>query len=825
MNRFFWSFTLLVSFPAHIFAGVYLGELLPNPAGDDTIGEYIDIRNTGCSEVDIGGYELRDLQKAYTFPSPTFISSKSTMRFAYATTKISLNNSGLETITLKNSGWGIVDSYSYSGAQQDNIVLMIPHADDDCTPPAPIESTGAEIPPPMEEGSTWSGVIDPIIESTWVTLPDGTWSTSSWVTLILTWSDMGSWTIQTESSGSTAATWWVTPPEIPPIPEIGTWTGTTPEPNTWTRVDEHSSSWGLEEEGIISTETGILVATEMYYSDEDANNRIDTLEIVYPYMLTWTVNTWAIFLYSRSGGLSVERINTLTGYILSGSLSGNTLLLTIREWDLEKLELHITDSTTSDLRLKSLWDLGFRSMWWLMPESFYLTSSFENYTNVIYKEYYYEEEESSWDNTESPSNTWEEEALIHFPEIFPTLQSPTNASYFSGEFLCDTSPCRINMTFTHMFSSGFSLHDYTCHFGTGELLSIDTDCNPDTYYFTSSWNIVLDLLSRIDPSQKVSQSFSVSWAIQDESEGTPLGRIDANPPVIVLEHDGKWHTYYHEISPYEFECYTMTCAINMTAEHSYDPEWWSLRYMWMYDGWGLIEKKDPGEKRFGLGEHRIWLRVFDQSENMSEVYFTLSVLGEEEKDIANSPKEKNPKKSSKVKESSKKKSSKKVKEVAFFDPPEILLQSTDSASKRYEGYTCYTTTKTCSFNFALASTIQDIVYTWEYNHGEKLITKNPKSLSLTPGKHEVVLTASYDWVTPLWSKTLNLSVEATKIAKKKKVTVKKTVVPKPKKEPSAAKVISAFEMPEENPHFPIESLYLIGGIGGSYLIRRKFFQS
>lgn len=838
MNKFFLCFSLLIAFPINIFAGVYFTSLLPNPAGDDTVSEYIDFRNTGCSDVDIGGYELRDLQKGYTFPTPTLLTSKSTLRLMYATSKISLNNSWLETITLRDRVWSIVDTYSYSGTQRDDIVLSISHIDDICEaiPPPPIEltwsitSSGTEVPPsvPVESTGTvvwiWANQDSSVTEWTWIVF-SSSGTTNSWEILTVTGGESTSWVSITGSTWSIFVSGWDIPPELPTFPQWETGTGNSNGTN-WMTSEGDTFTWVTEETpSMLSTETGTLVASEVYYSDEDANNHIDTLEIIYPYVLTGTVNTWSIFLYSRSGGLSVDRINTLTWYILSGSLSGSTLILSLREWDIEKLELHINDSTTSDLRLKSLGDLGFRSIGWQEPEPFYLTSSFANYENVIYKEYIYEQE-SPWENTGSLSSTGEEVPIIHFPGIFPTLQSPTNASFFSGAFLCDTSPCRINLTFTTMFSSGYTLGDFACYIGTGWLLSLEADCNPDTYYFTSSGSITIELVSKIDPNQKSRQDFNISWS-KNEDPPLPPWKIDVNPPIIVLEHDGKWHTYYREISPYEFECYTTTCALNMTAEHSYDPEWGVLRYMWLYDGRDLTEKKDPGEKRFWIGEHTIWLRVVDTSENMSEVYFHINVLGEEEKEIASAPKKKSSKKASVTKDVSlKKKTTKKAKKVEFFDPPEILLQSTDSASKRYDGYTCYTTTKTCSFNFALSSTVQDIIYTWEYDNGTKLTSKNPKSLSLSPGKHEIILTASYDGSTPLWSKALNLSVQTIKKATKKKVAIKKkTWASKIKEETTSPKEMSSFELPEENPHFPVESLYLVGGIGWSYLIRRKFFRT
>ncbi len=44
---------LICFFPLELFASVGFFSLLPNPSGDDTLGEYIEIRNTGCMDIDL----------------------------------------------------------------------------------------------------------------------------------------------------------------------------------------------------------------------------------------------------------------------------------------------------------------------------------------------------------------------------------------------------------------------------------------------------------------------------------------------------------------------------------------------------------------------------------------------------------------------------------------------------------------------------------------------------------------------------------------------------------------------------------------------------
>ena len=69
----------------------------------------------------------------------------------------------------------------------------------------------------------------------------------------------------------------------------------------------------------------------MYYSDTDINGKIDTLEVLYPYHLTGSVYIDTIFLYSRTGGISHTKIDTATGYIIDGYVSGSILVLKLRE--------------------------------------------------------------------------------------------------------------------------------------------------------------------------------------------------------------------------------------------------------------------------------------------------------------------------------------------------------------------------------------------------------------------------------------------------------------------------------------------------------------
>ncbi len=163
MRKTWFLLIMIFSLPFATFAGVDFFALLPNPIGDDTLGEYIEIRNTGCQTIDISGYHLYDAaSKNYVIPNSTVIVSHENMRFPYATTRIALNNSGNESITLSDPTGTIVDTESYSGTQRDNIVIYLTTMDENCSvTPRPIENnTGTTSTGTSSIGEASTGTVD-----------------------------------------------------------------------------------------------------------------------------------------------------------------------------------------------------------------------------------------------------------------------------------------------------------------------------------------------------------------------------------------------------------------------------------------------------------------------------------------------------------------------------------------------------------------------------------------------------------------------------------------------------------------------------------------
>ena len=104
MERFLLSIVLIFLIPFQSFASISFSSFLPNPAGKDEDGEYIEIRNTGCESVDISGYQLSDASgKNYSIPSGSILNKQENRKFPYSETNIQLNNSGDEGVFLRDT--------------------------------------------------------------------------------------------------------------------------------------------------------------------------------------------------------------------------------------------------------------------------------------------------------------------------------------------------------------------------------------------------------------------------------------------------------------------------------------------------------------------------------------------------------------------------------------------------------------------------------------------------------------------------------------------------------------------------------------------------
>lgn len=69
--------------------------------------------------------------------------------------------------------------------------------------------------------------------------------------------------------------------------------------------------------------------------------------------------------------------------------------------------------------------------------------------------------------------------------------------------------------------------------------------------------------------------------------------LDTRAPIAIIEFDGKKKEYYEFLFENELNCYAYTCAVNLTAENSFDPEGGELRYIWHYGSNDMKTTRDP----------------------------------------------------------------------------------------------------------------------------------------------------------------------------------------------------------------------------------------
>lgn len=93
-------------------AKIRLSEMLPNPAGVDTEGEFIELRNIGDAAGQLKGWRIEsDRAKSYVF-GDAIIDAGAYHSFSYSVTKLSLVND-IMTLTLYDDQNEIVDSVRY----------------------------------------------------------------------------------------------------------------------------------------------------------------------------------------------------------------------------------------------------------------------------------------------------------------------------------------------------------------------------------------------------------------------------------------------------------------------------------------------------------------------------------------------------------------------------------------------------------------------------------------------------------------------------------------------------------------------------------------
>ncbi|MBI2594673.1 MAG: lamin tail domain-containing protein [Candidatus Colwellbacteria bacterium] len=109
---------------------VYFKELLPNPAGKDTVGELITLFNDGSETIGLQGWVIKDASgKKFIFGDQTILPNQE-LKLPYSLTRINLNNDG-DTLALWNAAGEKVDELNYGQVGEEEIV-----SSSKITPPA-----------------------------------------------------------------------------------------------------------------------------------------------------------------------------------------------------------------------------------------------------------------------------------------------------------------------------------------------------------------------------------------------------------------------------------------------------------------------------------------------------------------------------------------------------------------------------------------------------------------------------------------------------------------------------------------------------------------
>lgn len=96
-------------------------EFLPNPIGDDKIGEYILLFNDSSEPVLLAGWQIKDSAGAVFSLSGT-MDAKKALNLSYVRTKVALNNNG-ERIFLYDGAGNLIDDLGYAGQAKEGQII------------------------------------------------------------------------------------------------------------------------------------------------------------------------------------------------------------------------------------------------------------------------------------------------------------------------------------------------------------------------------------------------------------------------------------------------------------------------------------------------------------------------------------------------------------------------------------------------------------------------------------------------------------------------------------------------------------------------------
>lgn len=102
---------------------IFINEILPNPSGDETENEWIEIFNSSDEDINLKGWSIKDSSKSgkFVFKEDVIIKKRDFLVAYRKETKIALNNSGGEKVSLFDQKGRLVSEVSFSGSAKENI--------------------------------------------------------------------------------------------------------------------------------------------------------------------------------------------------------------------------------------------------------------------------------------------------------------------------------------------------------------------------------------------------------------------------------------------------------------------------------------------------------------------------------------------------------------------------------------------------------------------------------------------------------------------------------------------------------------------------------
>lgn len=593
---------LSVSFWEVYWENVFISSVLPNTT-DDTTEEYIELTNYSNNIVSLSWFSLKDKSwKTFIFTNQ-ILNSQESKKFYRPETMILLNNTDEELYLYDNNSTQI-DYFSYTTSTK-NVPIITWHISNE-------QSQNWN-----QNNDSWvnNNLIIPHIISSW-SIANISYSSAELIWISFTWIT------------SINVSWWAWELNFSWATNNSNFKFDNLTENTAYnyRLDLLSETWVILDFatwGFLTSWISIE-ATELYYSDTNNNSKVDLLEIKFNQNIKWSIDYEKIKIYSNSWWLAHRTINSETWIICNYSINDNFLKLFLNEQDNIKSDLIIDNSTTSDLRLKSLDWLWITSLWWIPIPNFSLTSSFDNYWNVFKNT-----QNSGWvteiDNwttntwiinqSSSGSNSWDNLIQLVIPDIVISFQQPSyiiESETWSWEYFCDKTKteCKINFNLLNSFSWSYNENNYRCEINIWTWWIINT-CNPDTIIFPySTYNISFRIIDKNNPNN-YKEKIIILYNIYEE--------LEIPNPVIRIQSWLDNNNY----------CTKSSCSINPTAEDSFlmlKNSKYACSWNFVWGSYNIEDssKCNPSYIHYPYWDHIIKLRIYEvwNTNNFKETTFS-----------------------------------------------------------------------------------------------------------------------------------------------------------------------------------------------------------